>query len=130
MPDHSPSTDERASLTQPSQSSSPLECTSHLTWTTLLMVECRRIMGSTETVLKDAGSRGILGEAPRRPGRRVAPKHVDRDFGRVAEVRAAPHCAGTSPAPVKFCSAEPLLEMWPEKPILPKPSFSYRRLSM
>ena len=30
MPDHSPSTDERASLTQPSQSSSPLECTSHL----------------------------------------------------------------------------------------------------
>ena len=30
MPDHSPSTDERASLAQPSQSSSPLECTSHL----------------------------------------------------------------------------------------------------
>ena len=29
MPDHSPSTDERASLAQPSQSSSPLECTSH-----------------------------------------------------------------------------------------------------
>ena len=30
MLDHSPSTDERASLAQPSQSSSPLECTSHL----------------------------------------------------------------------------------------------------
>ena len=30
MTDHSPSTDERASLAQPSQSSSPLECTSHL----------------------------------------------------------------------------------------------------
>ena len=30
MPDHSPSTDDRASLAQPSQSSSPLECTSHL----------------------------------------------------------------------------------------------------
>ena len=30
MPDHSPSTDERAALAQPSQSSSPLECTSHL----------------------------------------------------------------------------------------------------
>ena len=30
MPDHSPSTDERASLAQPSQSSSSLECTSHL----------------------------------------------------------------------------------------------------
>ena len=30
MPDHSPSTDEGASLAQPSQSSSPLECTSHL----------------------------------------------------------------------------------------------------
>ena len=30
VPDHSPSTDERASLAQPSQFSSPLECTSHL----------------------------------------------------------------------------------------------------
>ena len=30
MPDHSPSTDERASLAQLSQSSLPLECTSHL----------------------------------------------------------------------------------------------------
>ena len=30
VPDHSPSTEERASLAQPSQSSSPLECTSHL----------------------------------------------------------------------------------------------------
>ena len=30
MPDHTPSTDERASLAQPSQSSSSLECTSHL----------------------------------------------------------------------------------------------------
>ena len=30
VPDHSPSTDERASLVQPSQSSSSLECTSHL----------------------------------------------------------------------------------------------------
>ena len=30
MSDHSPSTDERASLAQPSQSSSTLECTSHL----------------------------------------------------------------------------------------------------
>ena len=30
MPDHPPSTDARASLAQPSQSSSPLECTSHL----------------------------------------------------------------------------------------------------
>ena len=30
MPDHSASTDERASLAQPSQSSSPLECISHL----------------------------------------------------------------------------------------------------
>ena len=30
VPDHSPSTDERASLAQPNQFSSPLECTSHL----------------------------------------------------------------------------------------------------
>ena len=30
MPDHSSSTDERDLLAQPSQSSSPLECTSHL----------------------------------------------------------------------------------------------------
>ena len=30
MPDHPTSTHERASLVQPSQSSSPLECTSHL----------------------------------------------------------------------------------------------------
>ena len=30
MPDHSPSTDERASVAQLSQSSLPLECTSHL----------------------------------------------------------------------------------------------------
>ena len=30
MPDHPPSMDERASLAEPSQSSSPLECTSHL----------------------------------------------------------------------------------------------------
>ena len=30
VPDHSPNTDERASLAQPTQSSSPLECTSYL----------------------------------------------------------------------------------------------------
>ena len=36
MPDHSPSTDERASLAQPSQSSSPLECTSHLGYSLVL----------------------------------------------------------------------------------------------
>ena len=37
MPDHSPSTDERASLAQPSQSSSPLECTSHLGFSLVLV---------------------------------------------------------------------------------------------
>ena len=36
MPDHSPSTDERASLALPSQSSSPLECTSHLGFSLVL----------------------------------------------------------------------------------------------
>ena len=38
MPDHSPSTDERASLAQLSQSSSPLECTSHLGFSLVLPV--------------------------------------------------------------------------------------------
>ena len=41
MPDHSPSTDERASLAQPSQSSSSLECTSHLGFSLVLQ---RRVM--------------------------------------------------------------------------------------
>ena len=44
MPDHSPSTDERASLAQPSQSSSPLECTSHLGFS-LVVIEAAGIFG-------------------------------------------------------------------------------------
>ena len=40
MPDHSPSTDERASLAQLSQSSLPLECTSHLGFGLVLVISC------------------------------------------------------------------------------------------
>ena len=43
MPDHLPSTDERASLAQPSQSSSPLECTSHLGFSLGLDTERQRL---------------------------------------------------------------------------------------
>ena len=42
MPDDPPSTDERASLAQPSQSSSPLEFTSHLGFSLAMNVMCGR----------------------------------------------------------------------------------------
>ena len=64
MPDHSPSTDERASLTQPSQSSSPLECTSHLGFSLVTFpVEIfqdgfpRRRGDTPATVVPDASTR-------------------------------------------------------------------------
>ena len=60
MPDHSPSTDERASLTQPSQSSSPLECTSHLGFSLEPLITNRNLSKGEakdhlETLLQDVG---------------------------------------------------------------------------
>ena len=51
MPDHSPSTDERASLAQPSQSSSPLECTSHLGFS--LVLDSQLGISDSDLVLRD-----------------------------------------------------------------------------
>ena len=56
MPNHPPSTDERASLAQPSQSSSPLECTSHLGFS--LVAELDRGENVTFTGTVESANRG------------------------------------------------------------------------
>ena len=76
MPDHSPSTDERASVAQLSQSSLPLECTSHLGFG-LEHINCRTVTGDRARVgiHRSYWSRYImrarfprtLGDRPHRP---------------------------------------------------------------
>ncbi len=63
VPDHSPSTDERASLAQPSQSSSPLECTSHLGFSLVTIPEEREARIAEREARIAAESRADAAEA-------------------------------------------------------------------
>ena len=67
MPDHSPSTDESASLAQPSQSSSPLECTSHLGFSLVPFPDGLVDTGKSPPTM-DSSLRGNDGQAKRVSG--------------------------------------------------------------
>ena len=75
MPDHSPSTDERASLAQPSQSSSPLECTSHLGFSLVVRILCNDGLIGTGHLL---GHTGFAETIPEQPG---VPTRHNKDVG-------------------------------------------------
>ena len=71
VPDHSPSTDERASLAQPSQFSSPLECTSHLGFSLGHTVVHPQSPSSSAPAQPYARCRQPLCKGTRSPGRQT-----------------------------------------------------------